>query len=73
VPAPIRKVAPNGFPFDALAGAAAQAEQSISQLDLRSIMDTLSAFGVVISSTAPQQLGRAAVARGNLRRLLSLK
>ena len=71
--APIRKVAPNGWGIGPLIGDAIAAAESLSELARPTIHDSLSAFGVVISSTGPQSLHRATAARVNIRRLAALR
>ena len=70
--APIRKVAPNSFITGPLAGAIGKAENALNAAESKPIHDSLSAFGVIVSSTAPQSLHRAAASRAQIRRLLAL-
>jgi hypothetical protein len=70
--APIRKVAPNSFITGPLAGAIGKAESAFNAADAKPIHDSLSAFGVIVSSTAPGALHRAATYRYQIRRLIAL-
>ena len=73
VPAPIRKVAPSGFITGPLSAAVAKALAHDPNTVPPSIQDSLSALGVVLSSTAPGSLHRSAVARLQMRRLRGLR
>lgn len=69
MPAPILKVAPNLFTHGSVTvkgGGTVTGDQATAS---EPIQKSLSAFGAVISSTAPGSLSRAAVARGQIRRL----
>lgn len=71
--APIRKVSPSGFGIGPLISDAITAAEALSALASPSIHDSLSAYGVVVSSTAPQALHRASVTRLGIRRLIAVK
>jgi hypothetical protein len=73
VAAPIRKVAPNTFSLDKVATDIQAAAQFIAEVESGPIHDSLSAFGTVVSSTAPQSLHRATNARAEIRRVSGLK
>lgn len=71
--APIRKVAPNGWGLSGLAANLEQAAKVVADETGGQIHDTLSAFGAVVSSTAPGSLHRASSARRNIRRISGLR
>ena len=73
VPAPIRKVAPSGFITGPVSAAVAKALAHDPNAVPPSIQDSLSALGVVLSSTAPGSLHRSSVARLQMRRLRGLR
>ena len=67
--APIRKVAPSAFITGPLSAAIAKVLARDPTAVPPSIQDSLSALGVVLSSTAPGSLHRSTVARLQMRRL----
>jgi hypothetical protein len=69
VAAPIRKVAPNAFLANILAEPLKEIGDALSAFDAPQVHGTLSAFGVVVSSTVPGILERAANSRAQIRRL----
>jgi hypothetical protein len=71
--APIRKVAPNAFNTNTITNAINAGEAALLAGESKPIHDSLSVFGVVVSSTAPQSLQRATSARANIRRVLGLR
>lgn len=73
MPAPIKKVAPNGFGIDGLIVDAQAALDALAAAGPVHIHDSLSTFGIVISSTVPQSLGRAKHARGGIRSFAGVK
>jgi hypothetical protein len=73
VPAPIRKVAPNAFNTTTITEAIQAGENALTAAEAKPIHDSLSAFGVVVSSTAPQALHRAVAARAQIRRSVRLR
>jgi hypothetical protein len=70
--APIRKVAPNAFITGPLTTAIGKAESALTAAEAKPIQDSLSAFGTIVSSTAPGALHRATVYRSQIRRLIAL-